>query len=260
MDMNKNPQAYIAKNRNRLKVYNQNIIYLNDDDEFQLEFFNPTDKTILAKFSFNGEDNSMGTGLVIRPAERIFLDRYLNKEKKFKFETYKFENNKQGRDATRNNGLVSISFFREKIPSHYINYNPPWTHSEGTGIFQPDWTAKSITTLGSVFTTNAVNTNYKVDKNMSSNVFNWCAKLDEPKQSSNLDVTGRVSIGSHSNQKLTNVDMEFEVFSFHNIEYKMKPIENRTSDNVATYCTSCGYRKRKSQWKVCPICGSKFEF
>ena len=103
---------------------------------------------------------------------------------------------------------------------------------------------------------NTINTNYSWGKTKNS----IQCSAPPSKQSSNFDVTGRVSIGSHSNQKLTNVDMEFEVFSFHNIEYKMKPIENRTSDNVATYCTSCGYRKRKSQWKVCPICGSKFEF
>jgi len=284
--MNKNPQAFIAKNNNRFKVYNPGTVYIDDGTEFQLEFWNPTDKTILAKFSFNGEDNSMGTGLILRPAERVWLDRYLNKEKKFKFETYKFENNKQGRDATRNNGLVSISFFKEKNPNHCIrrywsrgwqSYNPSWTYDASAYTYKPGTLPPKYGSIefishitgpcfdGTVFTTDSVNTNYKVDENlvsgnMSANVFNCNAKLNEPKQSSNLDVTGRVSIGSHSDQKLTDIDMEFEVFSFYNIEYKIKPIEKKTSGNVTTYCTSCGYRKRKSQWKVCPICGNKFEF
>ena len=239
----KNPEAYIAKNKNRLRVYNQNTVYLNNGDEFQLEFFNPTSKTILARFSFNENDNSIGTGLIIRPGERVFLDRYLDKVKKFKFETYDVENTSESKQAIQDNGKVNISFFNERNLNYFTNYPV---------VVGPNYYPKPIeytySTYGTTFTSDCINTNY----------VSCGADLVEPIQSKLT--TGRIGIGDISNQKLTDIDMNFEVFSFWNINYLIKPIENKTTDSFAVYCTSCGYRKRKSQWKVCPICGNEFEF
>ena len=47
------PSAYISKDRKRLKQFGQTV-YLNNGDEFQLELFNPSSTTVLAKFNLDG--------------------------------------------------------------------------------------------------------------------------------------------------------------------------------------------------------------
>ena len=89
------PEAHItrskSKSRGRLKIYNDNTVYLDQGEEFEIEVFNPTTKTILAKIDFNGEMISH-SGLVLRPGQRVFLERFFDDNRKFKFEVYEVEN------------------------------------------------------------------------------------------------------------------------------------------------------------------------
>jgi outer membrane lipoprotein-sorting protein len=84
-----NPCGYITKNKQRIRQFEQNV-YLKDGSEFEIELYNPTKKTVLSKIKFNGEFIS-GSGIVLQPGEMIFLERYLDKPNKFKFETYKVQ-------------------------------------------------------------------------------------------------------------------------------------------------------------------------
>ena len=59
------PEVNIAINKNRLKVYENKKLYLNDGNEFQFEFYNPRVNNILVKITIN--DIQMDGGLVIRP-------------------------------------------------------------------------------------------------------------------------------------------------------------------------------------------------
>lgn len=60
---------------------------MKNGSEFELELFNPKQTTILAKIKINGSYIG-GGGIVLRPGERVFLERYLDDAKKFLFETY----------------------------------------------------------------------------------------------------------------------------------------------------------------------------
>ncbi|HOG38684.1 MAG TPA: hypothetical protein PLD95_04445, partial [bacterium] len=84
------PSAFITKGRQRIKQYNDTV-YLKNGDEFEIELFNPTQNKIRAEILLN--DVSIGSGIVLRPGERVFLDRYLDEPKKFKFETYNVDMN-----------------------------------------------------------------------------------------------------------------------------------------------------------------------
>ena len=88
---NPNPTATLAINKGRVKIYNNksNIptYYLQKGQEFQIELFNPTTDKVLAKIKLNNKLISQ-SGLVLRPGERVFLDRYFDIDKKFKFDTY----------------------------------------------------------------------------------------------------------------------------------------------------------------------------
>ena len=86
------PSAYITKNKQRIKQHGQTV-YLNDGDEFEIELHNPKNNPILAKILLNGK-YIPGGGIVLRPGERVFLERYLDKDRKFLFETYSVDNTK----------------------------------------------------------------------------------------------------------------------------------------------------------------------
>ena len=95
------PTAHIAVNRNRLKQYGDKI-YLKDKTHFEIELFNPKSIKILAKIYLNGVSIST-SGIVIRPGQRVFLERWLDETKKFLFETYEVEDSKEEQEAIANN-------------------------------------------------------------------------------------------------------------------------------------------------------------
>lgn len=169
------PQAFVSvgKNKSRLKIYNGKTIFIKDGEEFQIELFNPTTKTIGAKIFINGNSisNSM---LVIKPGERSYLERYLDDNKKFLYETYNVENSKEVKEAIKQNGLVKVEFYNEKTvvppiqtwgssttyvsPYTYNPYNPTITigdpnppyyiGSGGTGIVNCNNTSNWCYTSG----------------------------------------------------------------------------------------------------------------
>ena len=107
------PVAYIAKSKQRLKQY-EDTVYLKNGDEFEIELFNPSQSKVLARIELN--KISIGPGIILRPGERVFLDRYVTEAKKFLFETYKVSgSNDQVKKAIENNGDVIVKFFKEDI-------------------------------------------------------------------------------------------------------------------------------------------------
>ena len=74
--------AKLAINKSLLKEFgNDRTVYLNDGDEFQIQFFNPYDYVIGARIKINGEMMSYNY-LVLRPGERVWLDRYIDNAQK----------------------------------------------------------------------------------------------------------------------------------------------------------------------------------
>ena len=113
------PTANIAVNKSRVKLYNKQgdlpSYYLQKGQEFQIELFNPTKESILAKITLNGNVISQG-GLVLNPGQRVFLDRYLDVAKKFLFDTYEVANTQEVKEAIVNNGDFKVQFYRELKP------------------------------------------------------------------------------------------------------------------------------------------------
>src|SRR6516225_3620159 len=102
------PTANITINKSRIRLYNKNtgappIYYLQKGQEFEIELFNPTQETILAKIHLNNTPLSQG-GLVLRPGERVFVERYLDVPRKFFFDTYEVQNFGEAKKAIVKNG------------------------------------------------------------------------------------------------------------------------------------------------------------
>jgi hypothetical protein len=263
------PQSFITKGKQRLKQH-VDTVYLNNGDEFEIELYNPTQNKVLAKIEMNG--NSIGNGIILRPGERVFLERYLNEAKKFLFETYTVDGkNEEIQRAIAENGDVTVKFYNEMI-SNYGTYssgsgtvtitNPAWintgspftytTHNTlGTNTFNPT----SITTTG----TNAF---YTSNSSLTSGTFstsNTVLKTNSLKKSRSIE-TGRVEKGSNSDQSFTYDNSSFSTFPFQTNWWKLKPQSTKpiVREDLVTYCTECGCRRKKDSHKFCPHCGTKF--
>lgn len=217
------PNAWIVSPKDRgRKSIKSGKVFLNDGDEFEIELFNPLTVSVLADIKLNGQSISK-TGLVVKPGQRIYLDCFIDDRKKFKFSTYEIENSGEALDATQNNGLLEVFFYKEDVitldnwqrkfdriivEKHYRPYNPypwypshnPWTIYYGNTTTDVNYT-NDVTfggsTVNNLFTTNSIG--------MSNNL----NTLSSISNNSSIE-TGRVEKGEKSSQKFTEVQMDFE--------------------------------------------------
>lgn len=239
------PYAYITQGKHRLKQYGQNV-YMKNGSEFELELFNPKQLTILAKIKINGSYIG-GGGIVLRPGERVFLERYLDDAKKFLFETYNVDGeSSEVMNAIRNNGEITVEFYDEYVKPQ-VNIRTPfpqnafWYSTYNTnivGISNPSFTTSSC-----------YNTTFVEDNVLGLNYSN--TKSIE---------TGRVEKGSNSEQSFTSVDKDFNSYTTSISTWKILPesVKPYESKDIKVYCTNCGTKRRKDSFKFCPNCGEKF--
>ena len=248
-----------------LKTYNENVIYLNDGNEFQIRLFNPLQQKIGVLIGLNGEFSQ--SYLVLNPGQDVTIDRFIDSQKKMLFETYKYDSSNQAaQNAVVKNGIIEIKFFKEFVPITYSTVNsfignvPLYNDTSGGNVFL-NCTTNTVSgnfTQTGTFSTNSLNIN-SVD-----NTSNLEFKSEEPQKSymkrskDALKETGRVSRGSKSSQLFEKVDAQFEYFPFHQIVYQLKPFsEKEETIEIREYCTDCGYRLRNGKWNYCPKCGNK---
>lgn len=117
------PTVDVAINKSRIKQHNKKseipTYYLKDGSEFQLELFNPTTDVVLAKIEINNKLISQ-SGLILNPGQRVFLERYLDIDRKFKFETYEVNDTKEVQAAIANNGDLKVLFYKEVVKQNPI--------------------------------------------------------------------------------------------------------------------------------------------
>jgi len=255
------PTAFVTVGRQRVKQYG-NTVYLNNGDEFQVELFNPTTNKVLAKIELNGV--SLGSGIVLRPAERVFLERYLNEAKRFLFETYEVDgNNPVVQKAIANNGDVAIKFYCETPPP--VPYVSPtiWTTTYWPPITYPTYSYYSHTgnpTFGTLNNTGTVKGATGESMLYSSSV-NFAPQMDieEPAAPTKSMETGRIEKGSNSNQSFGYDHSSFNTFWSWKTEWKILPMSQKplVQEDLKIYCSSCGRRRKKSE-NYCPVCGCKY--
>lgn len=268
------PTAHITINKSRLKQYEKNsnipVYYLTKSSEFQIELFNPTKETICAKISLNGKPIAQG-GLVLKPAQRVFLDRYIDVARKFKFDTYEVANTSESRKAIEDNGDFRVEFYKE-VPYMPVCRRPYWDYYNGLITTNPTnigTTSNYNTTCfaGGASTSTTYLTGSLDFMDQSLSLQRDVLRSAEPKKEviSKRRVrksieTGRVEQGGRSDQSLETVYMNWESHPFHTIEYKLLPVSQKvnTVANITTkrYCTSCG-AKNKPTFKFCPSCGTR---
>ena len=274
------PQSFITKGKHRLKQH-IDTVYLNNGDEFEVELFNPTSTKILAKIEMNG--NSIGAGIILRPGERVFLERYLDEAKKFLFETYEVEgDNREVKQSIIKNGNVSVKFYEEqKITTSNTIHFQPWygttlsnsLSGSSTGISTITTTAgyhNPISTTGTninaTYTSgNTAFFNSSVSNNTLGGSTTFTRTLNDVVlnnivDSPNKTETGRVEKGSNSNQSFQTDYSSFNPYPMSTNWWKILPNSQKlvTKEDLVTYCTECGSKRKKDTHKFCPSCGTKF--
>lgn len=122
--LDRDPSVMITSNQNELKIYQDNIVYLNNGDNFELRFFNPLQEKIGVDINFNGMKKGDGY-LILNPGQDISLDRFLDEQRKMIFETYSINgDSKEAREAIEKNGKISFNFYKESN----------WRNNYSTGI------------------------------------------------------------------------------------------------------------------------------
>lgn len=262
------PQSFVTKGKQRLKQYTDTV-YLNNGDEFEIELYNPTLNKVLAKIELNG--NSIGKGIVLRPGERVFLERYLDEARKFLFETYEVEgNDDEVRHAIMKNGLVKVTFHNEQIhvsPTTWFDggYKYPYISDNNRITFTSSGNLGMGTTSPSeklsITATNSNNytcfSNTSVTNDSSMNTKSLRSSITEK---SNSIETGRVEKGSTSNQSFMYDSTTFNPYSSYVSSWKILPKSQKVlvKEELSVYCTECGSKRKKDSHKFCPHCGTKF--
>ncbi len=271
----RNPEAHICVKKSRVKNKSGKV-YLKDGDEFQIELFNPLTNSILCEISFNG--SKIGGGLVLKPGQRVFLERYITSNNKFLFTTYDVETGiKEVQDAIRENGEVKIQFMHEKKPATPI-YTQPWItwikpyyNNDYNIYYNGNIGTGNLNRSGNNFFPAAFDSNINMANSGSNTVTNNNGLKPQSftnyndsnnngicLDSLNMEETGRIDMGDKSNQEFQETYQEFEYFSFHTLSFKLLPKSKEPVEQseIKQYCTGCG-RKVKKNENFCPKCGTK---
>ena len=252
-----NPQAWIAIQKNRQKVYGSNgnsQVYLKDGEEFQIELFNPTQTKYLVKFKINGNYQSQ-RGLVLNPGQRYFLDRFVDEDRKLAFSTYEVENSKQAKLAIEKNGLLEVEFYAEvvyKNPFTLQGNTSTWTYYGNQGYGGNYW----LNGLNGTITNCGTGSNTTTISNGVS--FTNCSSTSTLTSDVSIE-TGRVERGEKSNQSFSESFDSFNCWISFSTKVQILPRSQKPAETseIRSYCTGCGSRNKKQNWKFCPSCGTK---
>lgn len=254
--------AKVAINKSLLKEYDNRVVYLKDGDEFQIQLFNPKTYTIAAEISINGV--SCGTKLVLRPGERVWLERYLDRSNKFKFTTYNVDDSSEVADAIKNNGKIEVKFYNEIVKKN-ITYSLIDSLIEPHILYSKEYSSSSPNTyyssstcdnacLGSSITTANISNRSCLSAESAT-----CTHDVETTVVNSIKETGIIEDGSYSNQGFKTINKEFDYYPFNTERIQIYPVSQKpvySEDVQKIYCTECG-KKLQAKYKFCPFCGTQ---
>ena len=252
-------------------------VYLDDNAEFIISMFNPNEKKIGVKLSLNGI--VQGNILILRPGERIWLDRFVDDNKKFKFSTYAVDRSTEAMDAIRRNGEISAEFYSEEeiqlIPKYVYRYYPEYVPVH-VPLIQPNpWIYPSpwvypyspyrhtnvmySSSIGSDSIPSGVNTIASGYCSYAAGTLASDASTTGAIQFDKKIETGMIEKGEQSSQTFKDMQVELKKHSFCSKTLYIMPTSSMPmySDTNRTYCTGCRRRQRRGE-VYCSKCGTKF--
>jgi len=258
------PQAWVAVSNNRQKIYGakDDLVYLDNGQEFQIELYNPTSISYLAKIYLNSKLIS-SSGLIIKPGQRYFLDRYIDDKKKFLFSTYEVDDTEEVKEAIKNNGKIKVEFYPEHTgygtisawTTTYVTY-PEIRMPYNPGTFNP-------IIYGGTTTNNVYLSTTSSTLNVGSNTSytSGAGSYFTNRSVAGSIETGMVEKGGKSDQNFDNDSGSYSWFCSYTSEYQILPRSVKPVEvtELREYCTGCGTRSKKKSWKFCPNCGESLD-
>lgn len=233
------PSAFITVKKQRLRQDGKQV-YMKDQTEFEIELYNPTKNKVLAKIEMNGQSIS-DSGIILKPGQRVFLERFLDSDKKFLFETYEVNNNKEVKEAIQNNGKVTVKFHREDGTPIFRGFNTATIYNGSNGFGWSEITyTNNIIGGTNTYSLNSLNSN--INTNLSNR------KME----------TGSIEQGSTSNQNFATSNGTFDWFHSWITEWQIMPYSQqpKVAKDLVEKCIKCN-TKLKSNYKFCPECGNE---
>lgn len=222
------PGAWVVNPEDRgRKSIKGDKVYLNDGEEFMIELYNPTQNTVLANIKLDGKPISQ-SGIVVYPGQRVYLDHFPESGKKFTFTTYEVSDDEVGKNATVNNGVLEVNFHKEEVltinswvnhrtyvtnpwvTQPYVPYSPSIPYSP-----QPIWYSSDQNYAYSISSGKANTTQSDISNQVTKL---WVDGLPclysqtsvHPYDQGITTETGITTGGEQTEQKLTEVDMDFQ--------------------------------------------------
>lgn len=260
------PTAHITVSRNRVKTYGFNV-YLKDKTNFEIELWNPKTIRVLAKIKVNGVYVS-GGGIVVNPGQRVYLERFVDVNRKFQFSTYEVEDSKAAKKAIQNNGDVHVDFYMEIVPPNVI-FNGGNTITitaspiqYGTGVVG-GYVSPTFTNDVPTFTSTSHNLMFcssSLGDSPNLNLASMDGLSDTVNMSKGIE-TGRVEQGAKSDQNLSDTYGNFASYACASYSMKILPESTKPIEigEIRSYCTGCGRKVKDNKWKFCPTCGTAME-
>lgn len=240
------PGAWIVNSKDKgRKSIKGDKIYLDNGQEFEIEIFNPLKESVLADIRLNG-NSICKTGLVIKPGQRVYLDCFVDDRKKFIFQTYEIDGTQESLDATADNGLLEVFFYKEQavtlqnwndrfhkviIHEYHPVYYPVYPR------WYPTYYTLGTTTINTCSSSGTVTINGGTNVYNSSSVYggvlnngNYETSFTNCSLTSGSLETGRVEKGEKSNQQFVDVDMEFEKNYIHHLVYQILPSSRKPAE------------------------------
>jgi hypothetical protein len=185
-------------------------------------------------------------GIVIKPGQRVFLERWIDEPKKFLFETYEVDDSAEAKKAISENGKVKVEFYDQSPPSNLTIMPTTWTYTSNS----PSQPIYGGTTHNQIYFSSSIGGPSDIIGQNSSIV------------SSSVNLTsletGRAEKGSRSDQGFTNNDSSYNSWTCNTVHLQILPESQKPVEvaEIRNYCTNCGTRHKKSSWKFCPNCGT----
>jgi hypothetical protein len=248
--MNNTITAFITRSKSRLKTYGENV-YVKNGENFEIELFNGHTDNVMAKIWINNKLISE-SGLVLKPGQRYFLERFIDSNNKFKYETYAVDGSVDASKAIANNGLVKVEFYKEKVWQNPVLQSNIWQQpylGEHYGSFGLSSIGTSNIWCGNSYANSIVTNNSNDNVTFTSNT-----------TQNNIE-TGRIEKGEASDQSFVPISRYFESFAFARANWHILPQSIQPMDvtQLRNYCAGCGTRVKKQSWKFCPSCGETLD-
>ena len=204
-----------------------------------------------------GNKRISDSGLIIKPYQHTYLDRYIDYNKKFIFKT--FNTTTDNVQKAKILGNIKVELYRQSSNSATINHLYKY-YQQPVIINQPcvtpdHWTNPFIYTINN--TGHYTQPNSSITSNTygthNTNIKN-CSKLLSP-QLNDVQI-GIIQGGDKSKTEFKQSYRQFKDYPSIVYNYNLLPISHKSTDEIYHYCENCG-RRIRSKENFCPKCGKQ---